>query len=59
MSCEKNCYLHIHLLAYTTLPFYGIGKRTGLNCFAKNQDFENITNVFLGPKATQSSRESR
>ena len=41
----------------TTLVFFGIGKGTAFTEFVKNEDFKNITNFFMNPKATYSKVE--
>lgn len=55
-TCEKLFFSHIVTSCNTNSAFHGIEKKT-LNPFVKNEDFENITNVFMKPNATQSHVE--
>ena len=50
--CEKLLFAHLCTGCDTVSDFYGIGKRSTLNCFVENEDFGNITDVSMNPKAT-------
>ena len=43
----------------TTSASYDIRKRTILNCFVTNEDFKNITNVFMNPRPTHSQVDKK